>query len=98
MDMLRVPLEARGRGFRVVVARGVELLVLSWAEPGPVHDFALRAVGRGKIRQVGELAAPYRGFQHKAQRHDFIVQGAARRRGGFGFAVAFLIPRGGRPD
>lgn len=57
----------------------IELLVFLGTEPGTMNDLALRPVGRGKIGQVVEPSMTDGGFEDKAQRHDLVMEGAARR-------------------
>ncbi len=80
VKLLGMPLVAGMKRLARPLARGlVELLVLLVAEPGAVSDLALGLVWRRKVRQVCEPAVAQRGLEDLAERHDLVVNGAARR-------------------
>lgn len=80
MYLLGIPFVVVMEGLtRIFPRRLVELLVLRRAEPGSMHDLALRPIGRRQVGQVSQPAMTDCGFEHLPQGNDLIVDGRASR-------------------
>ena len=81
MHLCRIPFMAGVKRLAGISAGGfIKLLIFGRAEPGPMHDLALRPVGCRQIGQMIEPALTDGRFQNVTQRHNLVVQCATRWR------------------